>query len=224
LLRQHWADPLLSRIPFIVYTATYTDPKDEQLALGLGADSFVLKPSEPEELVARLKQFLEDPAIRRATASPFPASTPAAVAPAESPGEAEGKNLRLYSQVLVHKLADKAEELDTANRKLQQNLAEHRLTEEALRREEALFTDLANTIPDHIYFKDRQSRFIRINLAMARALGFRNAAEAVGKSDFDVFGEEHAQQAFADEQRIMETGEPMIGFEEKETWPDGHVT
>jgi PAS domain S-box-containing protein len=96
--------------------------------------------------------------------------------------------------------------------------------EEDLRREEGLFRELANAIPDHIYFKDRQSRFIRINLAMARSFGLRDAAEAVGKTDFDVFGSEHARQAYADEQRIMETGEPMIGVEEKETWPDGRVT
>ncbi|MGA2016438.1 MAG: PAS domain S-box protein [Opitutaceae bacterium] len=99
-----------------------------------------------------------------------------------------------------------------------------RRVEEALKREEALFADLANTIPDHIYFKDRQSRFIRINEAMARSFELRSAAEAVGKTDFDIFGAEHAQQAFADEQRIMETGKPLIGVEEKETWPDGHVT
>src|SRR5208283_2706384 len=104
------------------------------------------------------------------------------------------------------------------------DITERRRAEEALKREEALFSDLANTIPDHIYFKDRQSRFIRINGAMARSFELRDASEAVGKTDFDIFSTEHAQQAFVDEQRIMETGRPMIGVEEKETWPDGHVT
>jgi PAS domain S-box-containing protein len=96
--------------------------------------------------------------------------------------------------------------------------------EEALLQEEALFSNLVSTSPDHIYFKDRQSRFIRINGAMARAFGIRDASEAVGKLDSDIFAEEHARQAFLDEQRIMETGEPMIGAEEKETWPDGRIT
>jgi PAS domain S-box-containing protein len=104
------------------------------------------------------------------------------------------------------------------------DITERKRAEEALRREEALFADLANTIPDHIYFKDRQSRFIRINGAMARSFELRDAAEAVGKTDSEMFSEEHARQAYADEQRIMETGVPMIGVEEKETWPDGHVT
>ena len=99
-----------------------------------------------------------------------------------------------------------------------------KLAEEALRQEQVLFTDLISTIPDHIYFKDRKSRFVRINDAMAKWFGMRNPDEAVGKTDFDVFGEEHAWQAYEDEQRIMSTGNPLIGFEEKETWPDGRVT
>jgi len=105
-----------------------------------------------------------------------------------------------------------------------QDISERKRGQEALRREQALFADLANTIPDHIYFKDRQSRFIQINEAMARAFGLRTAAEAVGRTDFDIFSTEHARQAYVDEQRIMETGKPMIAVEEKETWPDGRET
>jgi PAS domain S-box-containing protein len=104
------------------------------------------------------------------------------------------------------------------------DITERRLGEAALRSEQALFTDLGNTIPDHIFFKDRQSRFIRVNRAAALGFGFHNAAEAIGKTDFDIFSEEQARRYYSDEQRIMDTGEPMIGIEEKGTWPDGHVT
>jgi CheY-like chemotaxis protein len=52
LLREWKADPRLNRIPFIVYTATYTDPDDQRLALEMGADAFILKPSEPEDFLA----------------------------------------------------------------------------------------------------------------------------------------------------------------------------
>ena len=104
------------------------------------------------------------------------------------------------------------------------DITERKQAEEALKREQALFTDLVSTIPDQIYFKDRQSRFIRINDAVAKRFGLRSPDEAVGKTDFDVFSEEHARQAYEDEQRIMSTGDPLIGLVEKETWPDGHVT
>ena len=82
---------------------------------------------------------------------------------------------------------------------------------------------LENT-PDHVYFKDHESRFIRISRALATWLGLEDAAEAIGRSDFDFFGEEHARKAFADEQHLMGCGEPLIGVEELETWADGHET
>ncbi len=82
---------------------------------------------------------------------------------------------------------------------------------------------LENT-PDHVYFKDHESRFIRISQALAVWLGLEDAAEAIGRSDFDFFGEEHARKAFADEQHLMQTGESMVGIEERETWADGRET
>ena len=58
-LLRHWkADEQLKRIPFIVYTATYTEPKDERLALDLGADAFILKPAEPRVLMTRFREVL----------------------------------------------------------------------------------------------------------------------------------------------------------------------
>src|SRR3954453_22496632 len=54
-LLRHWkADARLKSKPFIVYTATYTEPEDERLALSLGADAYILKPAEPDEFLRRL--------------------------------------------------------------------------------------------------------------------------------------------------------------------------
>ncbi len=87
----------------------------------------------------------------------------------------------------------------------------------------ALLADLLATSPDFIYFKDRESRFLLVNAGMMKLLGC-TSEEAVGKTDFDFFDEEHARKAFEDEQRIMTTGTAVTGQEEKETWPDGSVT
>ena len=83
---------------------------------------------------------------------------------------------------------------------------------------------LMTSMPDDIYFKDRNSRFILMNQAMAVVFRIKDPSEACGKTDFDFFSEEHAREAFEDEQRIIATGEPLLAVEEKETWPDGSVS
>ncbi len=83
---------------------------------------------------------------------------------------------------------------------------------------------LLETTPNAIYFKDIQSRFIRVSHAMARKDGMDNPANFIGKTDFDRFTAEHAQPAYEAERHIIRTGEPVIDLEEKETWTNGHVT
>jgi diguanylate cyclase (GGDEF)-like protein/PAS domain S-box-containing protein len=77
-------------------------------------------------------------------------------------------------------------------------------------------------IPDHVYFKDLNSRFIRVNKAMADHFGLGDPKNAVSKTDADLFSSAHAVQALEDEKEIMRTGQPVIGVEENETWLDGH--
>lgn len=83
---------------------------------------------------------------------------------------------------------------------------------------------LMDNAPDHIYFKDIESKFIRINRSLANRFGLKNPAEAVGKSDFDFFTREHAQRAYQDERTVIDTGKPIEGKREKETWPGGQDT
>jgi len=92
-----------------------------------------------------------------------------------------------------------------------------------LKEEVFLLQTLMDTIPDQIYFKDRNSRFTRINPAEAKVLGLSSPSGAVGHSDWDFFSPEHAAQAFRDEQEIVKTGVPLVNVEEKETKPDGSV-
>ncbi|HEX4085797.1 MAG TPA: PAS domain-containing protein [Chthoniobacteraceae bacterium] len=96
--------------------------------------------------------------------------------------------------------------------------------ERELELEKTLVRALMETMPENIYFKDRESRFLRINPSMMRLFNVARVEEVLGKTDFDFFLPEHASQAFADEQEIIRTGNPIEGKVEKETHPDGHIT
>jgi diguanylate cyclase (GGDEF)-like protein/PAS domain S-box-containing protein len=96
--------------------------------------------------------------------------------------------------------------------------------EAKLAQEQYLLRTLLDSLPDHIYFKDRHSQFTHLSESQAKKFGLHDSAEALGKTDFDFFTEEHARSAFAVEQKIIATGQPVIDLEEKETWPDGRVT
>jgi len=95
--------------------------------------------------------------------------------------------------------------------------------QDVLAKEHLLDTFLEH-IPDHVYFKDRESRFIRLSQALATHMKLSDPAQAVNKTDADIFGGEHANQTLADEQEIMRSGQPMPWKEEREIWPDGHET
>lgn len=96
------------------------------------------------------------------------------------------------------------------------------------RRKAALISDqnllraLLENIPDNIYFKDLQSRFIKVNQSMVDTYGV-GTSSLIGQSDFDLFTEEHARPAYEDEQEIIRSGKPLIGKLEKETFSNGLV-
>ena len=93
-------------------------------------------------------------------------------------------------------------------------------TEAAYERERHLLHTLLDNVPDSIYFKDRQSRFVRISRGMANKFNLAGPEVAIGKTDADIFTGEHADKARQDELQIMRTGEPLIARVERETWPD----
>ena len=99
----------------------------------------------------------------------------------------------------------------------------HRITA-ALASERHLLSTLMDNLPDLIYFKDRESRFTAVNRVFLCRAGFKDQSEIIGKTDKDLYADEHASAALADEQKIIATGQPIVGVEEKETWPDGHET
>lgn len=106
--------------------------------------------------------------------------------------------LRGFNTALEQRVAERTAELSEANTLLQAML---------------------DNIPDQIYFKDLQSRFIRNSRSQATLMGVKDPSEVIGKSDFDFFP--HAQRAFEEEQELMKAGKPLIDLEEFVVWPDG---
>ncbi|MDE3012053.1 MAG: diguanylate cyclase [Pseudomonadota bacterium] len=92
------------------------------------------------------------------------------------------------------------------------------------RHERELMHSLMDSIPDQIFFKDLDSRFIRINPSLALRYGIAHPAEAVGKSDADFYSAEHAARTRADEVEIMRSGKPLLRQVLLERWPDGSET
>jgi PAS domain S-box-containing protein len=87
-----------------------------------------------------------------------------------------------------------------------------------------LVSAFLENIPDFVYFKDRQSRFIAASRSLVRYLKCDSQEQLLHRTDFDFFSAAHARPAYEDEQDIIRTGQPIIGKLEKETWPDGRVT
>jgi len=90
-----------------------------------------------------------------------------------------------------------------------------------LTNERALMRALMENTPDHIYFKDHRGRFLRINHAMAKALGLSDPGEAVGRSDADYFAPAIAEGFAVEEGQVRESGKPVLAKEEHIIWPDG---
>ncbi len=100
LCRQWRSDDGLKGIPFIVYTATYTDPKDEQFALKLGADRFIIKPTKPDLLMKEVRAVLDEARQKKATDS-------------EKTPVDEREILQEYNEVLFRKLEKKVRQLES---------------------------------------------------------------------------------------------------------------
>ncbi|NMB77692.1 MAG: response regulator, partial [Methanomicrobiales archaeon] len=100
LCRQWKVDEILKTIPFIFYTATYTDPRDEKFARSLGAEQFIVKPQKPDVLIKEIRAVLDE-SLRKAGAAKTPAL------------RNEKEVLQEYNEVLFRKLEKKVVQLET---------------------------------------------------------------------------------------------------------------
>jgi len=82
---------------------------------------------------------------------------------------------------------------------------------------------LLDTIPDMIYFKDTKNKFVLVNTAHAKALNLPTE-KIIGKTDLDLFPKELAKKYFADDNKILKTGKPIVCKITKSVRPDGGIT
>src|ERR1035441_8638644 len=82
---------------------------------------------------------------------------------------------------------------------------------------------MLDNVPDRIYFKDLQSRFLNLSRALAKRLGVADPKQVIGKTDFDFQLPERAREFYADEQRIMQTGEALINKAERQVLANGEI-
>ncbi|MCX6560719.1 MAG: PAS domain S-box protein [Candidatus Aminicenantes bacterium] len=145
LCRRCKSDERLKRIPFVFYTASFTEQKDERFALSLGADRFLLKPQEPGVLLRALQEVLcADPAVEP---------------PAIKPLGEELEFFRSYNEVLFNKLEKKMLDLEIAKRQFETLAERYRLSFE--------------NVSDVIYMIDTDLVVQSISPSVEKMLGFQ---------------------------------------------------
>jgi two-component system cell cycle sensor histidine kinase/response regulator CckA len=154
-------DENLQDIPFIFYTATYVDTKDEELALALGADKFIRKPVEPDEFMSIIRGIIRDTEARKLVRK-----KPAA--------KEEREVFKLYSERLVNKLEKKMLDLET-------EIARRKQVEEQLRLTEERYRLIAENAKDVIVTTDMNLRLTYVSPSI-KYLGTRPAEEVMTMS------------------------------------------
>ena len=170
LCRRCKAHDLLNHIPLIFYTATYTDPKDEQFALSLGAERFIIKPQSPKDLVQIVQEVLDNPLKGRQVSSE------------KSPGD-ETKVLQQYNEVLFRKLEKKVLQLEDV-------IVKQKRTENELRESEQKYRTLVTQSPDGIFVVNLKGKFLAVNRIMCENMKY-SEEELLSMSIWDIVAEQY---------------------------------
>jgi PAS domain S-box-containing protein len=178
LCREWRRDERLWDIPFVFYTATYTDDQDREFALSLGARRFLSKSEEPDELLRALRQILEE--LPTAAGNAGQPRTEPLVGPA---AQNDVGFLKQYNETLIRKLEAKMQQLEQTNRQLEQEVDKLRKAEQMLQ----LQAMVLDQIHDHVTVTDLQGRIQYVNDAECR-LTKRAREELVGRS-VEFYGE-----------------------------------
>jgi len=152
LCREWKKDITLRNIPFVFYTATYTDSKDEKLAKDMGADLFIIKPMEPDILMNIVQKVLDENKLK------ISGETSETKVPEET-------ILKEYNESLFQKLETKILQLETANKKIKSSETKYR----------SIFQ---NSISG-IFQINKEGRLLISNPALYRMLGYGSLDEMI---------------------------------------------
>jgi len=200
LCRQWRADETLGAIPFIFYTATYTQPKDEQFALSLGADRYIIKPSEPKVLAAVVKEVLEESRRKRPPSTPKPL------------GE-EMEFFRQHNAVLFQKLEKKVASLEL-------EIARRKEVERALAESEKRFRHLFERNLAGVFRTTLAGRVLDCNTAFAQMLGYETPGEVCSQPAISLYARTEDRDAFVE---AILREKRLIDFEFRGRRKDGTV-
>jgi PAS domain S-box-containing protein len=192
LCRECKGDDTLRKIPFVFYTATYTDKKDEEFALSLGAERFIVKPEEHKRFMEIIEGVLKDHKKGLLTPSEIPVEKEEAV------------YLKEYNERLINKLEKKLFDLE-------KEITERKHAEEMLRRSEHYYRSLLYTLHEDILVIDPDYRITDVNNTFLVTLGI-GREDAIGRHCFEVsHGHNESCNRHGEEcllRDVFETGEP----------------
>ncbi len=192
LLRRWKAHERFRTIPFVVYTATYTGPKDERLALDLGADAFIVKPVEPEPFMAHIEEVLAK-------------KTGGALPPARVPDDHQLGLLKEYSGVLIHKLEKKVFQLEQANRELQAEIARRQQAEAELIQSRQDWQDIFQSIGHPTIIMDLEHGIVAANKAAIEVSG-KSLDELLNTKCYDLFHRSAGPPPSCPTEALLESG------------------
>jgi hypothetical protein len=159
LCRQWMADENLKSIPFIFYTAAYTEPKDVEFGLSLGAMRYLIKPQEIDLLLKIICDVMAESGEKKCL-------TPGGAV------EDEMKFLRFQNKTLFRKLEKKIANLEAANSAFQQEFEKRKITENSLRESEKKLRAILDALPIGIAETDQDGRIRYVNERFIELFGY----------------------------------------------------
>ena len=130
--------------------------------------------------------------------------------------------LQSHRSSLEEQVAARTAELSDLNRELVEAKEGAEEAAKSLLAERNQLRTLIDNLPDHVYFKDSQFRFLVNNRAHGELLRARGLQDPIGKTDFDVFSKEEAEAYYADDQAVMRSGKPLVNQREAVSDGDGN--